>query len=355
MPAASSVDRLRRALLLSGPLALAAPLLGACSAASGLTAAERAAALGDRLAARDRAGFLALFAADAGAQSLAERVFAHLGGTGAVFSAPQPDRLQVRWNLPAEPAVVSLAVLSASGGLVANLAPASTGTEWLDGPLLIDATDEVVLAAATAVGSTRWLTAARAGLDALRRVRPPALPLPAPLVVLVPGELTGFARYAGSGAEVTAAVSVVPGTADSAGVRVVVNPVAPTAPETDAATITHEAVHAGMRSPRLTGTPGWLLEGIAEELTAQAHVDVAASNATLAREAAERALPGTLPDTADGDPASYALAQVAVAAMVQQVGWTAVLAEAEARNAGAGTISDAQVLGWYHRALARLR
>ncbi|MEZ5200153.1 MAG: hypothetical protein R2742_02115 [Micropruina glycogenica] len=171
-------------------------------------------------------------------------------------------------------------------------------------------------------------------------------------MVLVPRDLAAFARYAGVGASATAAVTVVPGTAASESVRVVVNPDAPI--EGAAATITHEAVHAGMRSPRLTGTPGWLIEGTAEALTAQAHPSVAAANDTLVRAVLARGFPTTLPDVANGDPTSYALAQVACA-MVTQVGWTAVLAEAQARTSASGTISDARVPQWYRDELNRRR
>ena len=351
MPAASSVDRVRRALLLGAPLAFAAPLLGACT--STLTPDQRATALDDRLTAGDRTGFAALFAAAAGPQALAARVFANLNGTGAGIRASDADQLQVSWHLPSEPVMVSVAAVSTEGGLIANLTATSTGTEWLGDPLVVESADGLVLAATTAERVARWWVPTRAGLAALRRVRPQALPLPEPLVVLVPRDLAAFARYAGQRANTTAAVTVVPGTAVSASVRVVVNPEAAIDAEVTAATITHEAVHAGMRSPRLTGTPGWLLEGIAEALTGQAHPSVAAANARLVRAAVARGLPTQLPDVGGGDPTSYALAQVAVQAMVAQVGWSAVLAEAEARTTGTGTISDARVLEWYRDELSR--
>ncbi len=351
MPAASSVDRVRRALLLGAPLALVAPLIGGCT--TELSPAQRASALNDRLSAGDRAGFVALFASDPGSQSLAERVFANLNATGAGVAGTDADHLQVSWHLPREPMVVSMAAVVIDRGAIANLTSASTGTEWLGDPLVIDTMDGGVLATATAEQATRWGEAVHDGLAALRRVRPQALAMPDPLVVLVSRDLAAFARYAGVGASGTAAVTVVPGTAASESVRVVVNPDAPI--EGAAATITHEAVHAGMRSPRLTGTPGWLIEGTAEALTAQAHPSVAAANDTLVRAVLARGFPTTVPDVASGDPTSYALAQVAVQAMVTQVGWTAVLAEAQARTSASGTISDARVLQWYRDELNRRR
>ena len=335
---------------------LAVPLLGGCAAAPAPTSTQLAHALGAGLAARDRAGFTALFAPTAGAQALAARVFANLNGAGAGFAAPPSDRLSVSWNLPGEPQVVSEVTLVLRDGLIDALNATSTGTEWLDEPLIVHAEGSLVVATAEQQQSTRWPAAARAGLDALSTVWPAGQLRPEPLVVLAPSDLLGFARYAGSGAGVTAAVTVVPGTAGSAGVRVVVNPVAPENAGTDAATLTHEAVHAAMRSPWLTGTPGWLLEGIAEALTARAHEPVATANAAAVRAAIAHGLPATLPQVGGGDPADYAFAQVAVDAMVRRVGWAAVFDEARRRSTPAGgTIHDADVLGWYLDELARLR
>ena len=55
------------------------------------------------------------------------------------------------------------------------------------------------------------------------------------------------------------------------------------------------------------------------------------------------------------DRPAYALAEVAVRAMVAQVGWSKVLDEAYARTHGGAAIADASVLAWYRDALARLR
>ena len=116
MPAASSVDRVRRALLLGAPLALVAPLIGGCT--TELSPAQRASALNDRLSAGDRAGFVALFAADPGSQLLAERVFANLNATGAGVAGTDADHLQVSWHLPREPMVVSMAAVAIDRGAI---------------------------------------------------------------------------------------------------------------------------------------------------------------------------------------------------------------------------------------------
>ncbi len=367
MPAAFSADRFpsggaargldlsRRRLLLSAPLVLTVPLLGGCATAVP-TSTHLADALGSRLSAGDRAGFYALFAGSAGAQAVALRMFDNLLDSGATIAAASSDRLSVTWHLPGEPPVVSLATVTLAGAVVDAIEPVSTGTEWLSDPMTVHAEASLVVASARQDESARWLTAARAGLAALATVWPAGQRRTEPLIVLAPSDLVGFARYAGADAQTTAAVTVVPGTTASQGVRVVVNPVAATNAVTDAATLTHEAVHAAMGSPRLTGTPGWLLEGIAEALTARAHPSVAATNAAAARAAVAHGLPNALPDLSSADPSGYALAQVAVDAMVAHVGWTDVFDEARRRSTPAGgRIADAQVLTWYRDELARLR
>jgi hypothetical protein len=97
-----------------------------------------------------------------------------------------------------------------------------------------------------------------------------------------------------------------------------------------------------------------LLEGIAESLTARAHRFVADANRALAREAIASGLPSSLPNTGTGDPGSYALAELAVGAMVQQIGWAAVLDEARRRSGTSGRIDDRQILTWYRDSLAGL-
>ena len=349
MPAASSVDR--RSLLIAAP----ALLLGACATPPGTTASgigELARTLTERLAAEDEAGFLAGFASQPGAQALGRRMFATLSQTPASITATPTGRLRVAWRLPGEPRVISEANLDRVNGRIANLSAATSGTEWLGEPLGVHSAPRLVVAASAAGQLSRWSRAAEAGLAALTRVVPPGRNWVEPVVVLVPDGLAGFAAYAGRGADRTGAVTVVPGTPDSDGVRVVLNPTLRQKSADDRALIAHEAVHAWMRSPRLTGTPGWLLEGIAEAFTAAAYPQVAVTNRRLAADAVADGVPQALPDVADARPASYALAQVAVQAMVGRLGWPAVLDEADARTSGGATVEDATVLDWYRAALA---
>lgn len=349
MPAASSVDRFRRALLLAGP----ALLLGACAATPSGGLDESARTLTQRLAAEDEPGFLAAFASSPGAQALGRRMFATLSQAPTNIT-DAAGRLRVAWSLPGEPRVYSEASADLIGGRIANLTAASSGTEWLGEPLGVHSAATLVVAAGTAEHLSRWSRAAEAGLAALTRVVPHDRKWAEPVVVLVPNGLTDFAAYAGNGADRVGAVTVVPGLPSSEGVRVVVNPTIAQKSTDDRVLIAHESVHAWMRSPRLTGTPGWMIEGIAEAFTGDAYPEVGEANRRLARAAVKNGIPGALPDVNQATPTSYALAQLAVRAMVARVGWPAVLDEADARTHGGATIADATVLGWYRDALTRL-
>ncbi|MFT4218881.1 MAG: hypothetical protein QM619_17125 [Micropruina sp.] len=350
MPVASSVDRLRRSLLCAAP----ALLLGACTAVPSEGLGDLTRTLTERLSAEDEAGFLACFAPAAGAQALGRRMFATLSQTSTAIAPAGSGRLRVSWSLTGEPRVDSEAAVGLLGGRIVNLTATTTGTEWLGSPPGMHSAPELVVAAGTARHLSRWSRAAESALAALRRVAPSGRQWAEPVVVLVPDNLTGFAAYAGRHADRLGAVTVVPGLASSEGVRIVVNPDTSQKAADDCILLTHESVHAWMRSPRLTGTPGWLVEGIAEAFTADAHRQVASTNRELARTAIKAGLPRALPDIGDLSPATYALAQLAVQAMVAHLGWPAVLDEADARTHGGGRIADATVLGWYRDALADL-
>lgn len=356
MPDASSVELSRRILLGAAPAAFTLALAG-CGTPQ-LTPAELVQALQARLDAFDEPGLRALFYDQPGTQALATRFFVNLTGAQATPTRRlglDPDgRLHVEWAFPSEPTVVSVATMALILGKIANLVPASTGTEWLDDPLVQRAEPHLVVSAADNVGLTRWWQAAETALAALAKVTPPGRNWTAPLVLLAPADLTQFARYAGDSADRTAAVTVVPGTAASHSIRVVVNPRPLQPGQNDPATIAHEAVHAFMASPRLTRAPRWLLEGIAEQLTAQAFPAVASQNRRLAKARQPGGAPQSLPEVDGGDETAYALAQLAVLAMVEQVGWQAVFDEVEARQQGSVVIADARVLGWYRAVLARL-
>lgn len=349
MPVALSVDRLRRTLLLAAPTVL----LGGCASRTGLE--EPARALNERLAANDERSFLELFAATEGAQATGRRMFAALSPGPTTIEAGTSGRLRVTWGLPGEPSVVSEADLQLQGGRVAHLSARSSGTEWLDEPLGVHSDEVLVVASGVPSHLRRWSRAAQSALEALAAVTPPGHDWAKPVVVLIPNDLIGFAAYAGRGANRTAAVTVVPGLPHSESVRVVVNPTARQKTEDDIALLTHEAVHAGMRSPRLTGAPAWLIEGIAEAFTALAHPQVARANKKRVRKALAGGAPERLPEVGAGTATEYALAQVAVQAAVAQVGWPAVLAEAEARHNGRPAIADQHLLTWFLDAPGRLR
>lgn len=350
MPAASSVDRVRRSLLLAAP----ALLLGACGTTASVPA-DPARTLNERLAVGDEAGFLAVFAPSEGAQALAGRIFATLSKQAAEITMTAAGRLRVDWSFPGEPRVASEASIDLIGGRIANLTALTSGAEWLGRSLGVHAAPDLVVAAGTAEHLSRWSRAAEAALAALRQVFPVGRNRSEPVVVLVPDTLAGFAGYAGARAAQLGAVTLVPGLPVSEGVRVVVNPTVAQKSVDDRVLLAHESVHAWMRSPRLTGTPGWLVEGIAEAFTAAIYPQVAETNGRLVRTAIRDGLPNRLPETGEATPTAYALAQLAVRAMVDRVGWPAVLDEADARTHGGARLADSVILAWYREALTRSR
>lgn len=351
MPAASSVDRFRRSLLVAAP----ALLLGACGTSPNRVPADPARTLNERLAVEDEAGFLAVFAPSEGPQALAGRMFATLSKQTAEITMTDAGRLRVDWSFPGEPRVSSEASVDLIGGRIANLIALTSGAEWLGRSLGVHAAPDLVVAAGTAEHLSRWSRAAEAALVALRQVFPVGRSRSEPVVVLVPGTLTDFAGYAGAGAARLGAVTVVPGLPVSEGVRIVVNPTVAQKSADDRVLLAHESVHAWMRSPRLTGTPGWMIEGIAEAFTATIYPQVADSNGRLVRAAIRGGLPDQLPEVGGATPTGYALAQLAVQAMVDKVGWPAVFDEAERRTHGGARLADSAILTWYREALTRAR
>lgn len=337
-------------MLLAAPALL---LLGGCGGGD-TTLDQHARALTERLAAEDQNGFLARFAAQPGPQALGERMFSTLSRAPASFAVTAAGRLRVAWGLPGEPQVLSEARATLLEDRIGNLVATTSGTEWLGPPLGLQSSDALVVAAPTAQQLRRWSRAAEGALEALAPVVPAGRDWAKPVVVVVPDDLVGYRAYAGDAVRTSAAVTVVPGDPDSGGVRVVVNPTVTQKADDDQALIAHETVHAWMRSPRLSGTPGWLIEGIAEAFTALAFPRVAATDRELARAAVTGGLPTALPDTASATPTSYALAQVAVRAAADRVGWPVVLDEAEARSAGRSTLAEDSLLQWYREALRAL-
>jgi hypothetical protein len=128
------------------------------------------------------------------------------------------------------------------------------------------------------------------------------------LVLIVPSSPAAFAAVSGANSADTAAVtSCVSGTP-----RVVINPAS--AAQGDRwvqATLTHEAVHVATDSACTSGLP-WVVEGLAESVTAAADASVAKTNASLVADyLVQHGLPTALP-AAVSNPTDYALAQFAV-------------------------------------------
>ncbi|MCE1174677.1 MAG: hypothetical protein LWW77_08745 [Propionibacteriales bacterium] len=128
------------------------------------------------------------------------------------------------------------------------------------------------------------------------------------LVVIVPSTRQLFATVTGANDADTAAVT----TCASGTPRIVINPAAEAqGDQWVQATLTHEAVHVATDSACTSGL-GWVVEGLAESVTAAADSSVARTNASLvADELAQHGLPTALPSVVN-TPTDYALAQFAV-------------------------------------------
>jgi len=147
------------------------------------------------------------------------------------------------------------------------------------------------------------------------------------LVVELPGTAGHFRELAGPGMEDAAAVTRCP----SGGARITVNPVVATnQPWYLDSLVLHEAVHVATGSSCGGGAPQWVEEGLAEWVASEHSSDSLAANqawvvAYLARHGVPEALPVDADFSADPDSvsAAYALARLAVAVAIDQLGMAA--------------------------------
>ncbi len=171
------------------------------------------------------------------------------------------------------------------------------------------------------------------------------------LVVEIPADEAGFTAATGSPAADTAALT----SCDSGTPRIVINP-ASFSQEAGwlAATLTHEAVHVATDSACTTGT-SWVVEGVAESVTAAADPATARANAALvAAYLRDHTLPTTLPASVRTQT-DYALAQVAVDQVRRRLGDAA---PSVLTRGITGTLNDAdleRVTSWYIQELTRRR
>ncbi len=309
----------RRSLLAAAALAS----VGGCraertpeSAVANLTAA---------FARRDRGAFDGCFADGTG--DLADRLWRNWA---AIRAEPTADvaALTVRWRAPGERsgAVETLDVTTAGGRLTALVARGPAPL-WLPGRLRVDAAEGAALLAFADLPDAEaaaWLGAAAeaSALIGAADLEPAAGAWDGVLTVGLPGTAQWFAAASGlppAQAVGTQAATLMAGP-DSAP-RIVLNRtgVAGLDAAGRRAVLVHEGVHVATRSA-VSAAPLWLVEGVAESVTAAADPGTRARNADLRRSAARpRGLP--TPAQLNGPAADVAYAWAAFAVDAAQARW----------------------------------
>nr|NLI51387.1 hypothetical protein [Propionibacterium sp.] len=289
--------------------------------------------LGRALTGGDRSSFVDCFAAPA--EALADRLWRNWTALRVERPAWDGATIRVRWRAPGErEGAVETLSIAFSGGRIGALVPTGPTPLWLPGPLTVRAAPGAALLADADVPDAvagAWL---RAAGEASRIVASAGLAGAARqwdgvLVVGLPGTTEAFADTAGLAAAQAAATQAATVMADAGSApRVTLHRSGTAAldPAGRRAVLVHEGVHAATRSA-VSAAPLWLVEGVAESVTAAADPATRARNATLLA-AADR--PTGLPTRADLDgPAAdvaYARAALAVDAASARWGRPAVMA-----------------------------
>lgn len=368
------------ARILAVLLALLIGLVTACTATPiRLTDGEGpvlADSLTETIAAGDRAGFLENFQNTSHAQAVGEVWFDNLAGFHDVTFAPAPapqagHSVDVTWRLPGDsvPARATFGVeLDPSPGrtVISGLSNNGHPPHWALEALTVTRTSvgTLLLGESLAEDERGWRSRLSHVWDSLDKAELGLLTdgWDGRLVIHVPGDGALFARTSGQSASGTAAATLYEGDA----VRIVVNPVAVRELGADGldALLLHEGVHAAVGTPRFPRAPRWLVEGLAESVTAAADRGTAAANRRLVRDRlASTGLPSALPEDAElsaaaGDTLTgYALAQVAVDAIFERAGRTrglAFVAAALHDPPETWPIDRAEVTAWYVEALAEV-
>ena len=358
-------------------LAAASLVLGGCatvdpvptvpgSAAPGpAPSAELAASLTRSLAERDAAAFADCFAPTTTAQRVAALWYANLTLFESASFTATGGTLTLAWTVPGDRAPLVQPVPARLGDwdgreLVLDLS-ADPAPDWAVAPVVVDTSKagSVILGADRPTDARRRF--ARALDDAAATLAATDLGSLGSawnqrLVLDVVRDASAYAA-AGGRPDVDAAVTSCAGEA----VRIVVNPVA-SGFEADelGPLVLHEGVHAETRACD-AAYPRWVIEGLAESVTAAAYPAVASANRETATEwVAAHGLPDALPDDFGQDDAAsqravYALAQLAVDATVAHLGRAdaadllATFGQPDTKQADV-----ARVTGWYVAALRGL-
>lgn len=323
------------------------------------------------LAAPDRDAFLAAFDGSAHARALGGLWFDNLSQFVDVTftaAAANPAELTVTSRLPGEGGKarhqVGVATTGDGTARISRLVVGDRDPLWA-----VEAVDvhrgpasSVVLGDGSAGTPEEWVARAERAIAALDEARlgPLIEGWDRHLVVEVPGQATSFARVSGQSVRTAAVTSIV---GDS--VRIVVNPVAAAAPEAASldALVLHEAVHVAADTPSHPTARRWIVEGLAEWVVGRSEPGFLAESDRLVGQRLDAGpAPAALPtdgEVVGGGPdplTGYALARVAVAAMVAESGRPAAmdaLAVMLTQPASAWHPSEQVITRWYLDALGR--
>lgn len=318
---------LRRRSLLA---AAAFTSLTACGPKRG--ADQLAADLAAALARGDQQAFVACFGGSAA--PTAERLWANWAGLAAVEPRWEGSALRVSWRAPGERhAAEETLGVALDGGRIGALSPTGPAPLWLPERLAVRSAPGAALLAAAAIPDADalvWLQAAAeaSGLVAAAGLGPAARSWDGTLVVGLPATPEAFAATSGlpSGQAAATQAATVMATASSAP-RVTVSRAGSAALDEAGrrALLVHEGVHVATRSA-VSAAPLWLVEGVAESVTAGVDPATRARNAALLDVAPRpRELPTRSELSGAAADIAYAWAAVAVDAAIARWGRPAVM------------------------------
>jgi len=315
----------------------------------------------------DQAAFLAQFTPDGPTQRLGERWYDNLAQFQAVTVVPGfGGALVVTSSVPGDTSLVTQTVgvdVDTSGGsaLIAGVVPSTDTPDWVLSSVTVTSTPAGSLITDAGVPDAQRSAFTGAMAKAVASLTGTDLGTldgawNGQLVLDVPRDSVGY-THAGGNPTASEAIT----TCAAGSIRVVVNPVALGYPADQIGPlVVHEAVHVATNACVAQYRP-WVIEGLAESVTAAAFPAVASDNHAAVKDyLAAHGMPSALPDERDfaAAPASqrafYALAQVAVDATFSHLGRAdaaALLATITGPTSATPASAEARVTTWYLDAL----
>lgn len=286
--------------------------------------------------------------------TMADSWYSGLKDADTHFTGDAALRVRTRYPGDRRPGVDHLEITLSKDGQIADMAASADLPIWAVGPVTrTPATHGTVLssglsAAQQQVWATR-LDRASAVVQASGVLEPDS-DWNGGLVVMLPANADDFATLSGTDSADTGAVT----TCASGTPRILINPGSFAAgARWLQSTVIHEAVHVATDSPCKSGTE-WVVEGVAESVSAASDPTTASSNRELVRSYLRaNGVPAALPQRVESST-DYALAQVAVDQVRARLG-AQEAADFLVRGV-AGRLSDAEVARatqWYRAELQR--